>query len=266
MTDVVPTAARSSTTTDDDFKDLEAGETTALLPGDEKTEDKAAPPKRRSRLKENAVKGAAVLSTGTSVATLVIMGANPLTLVSGGIGAVIAPYAAMQETKIGDLEALKEINEKLSDEVNQLGAENDRLLKQMKELEESVANLEEMQEALTVINKTESQSVEEMEKNLEKSKKILDSMETNMKATVLQNIVSVVLRSDLDGDHTLDDNEIDLLFRKLDAYDTVEVKEEMFRQTIINEGRSLTAIMSVIKNVLSDDIPDDQQIIRILGV
>ena len=128
----------------------------------------------------------------------------------------------------------------------------------MKDLEESVANLEEIQEALVVINKTESHTVKKMERNLEKSKKILESMETNMKATVLQNIVDVVLRGDLDGDHTLDDNEIDLLFRKLDAYDTVEVKEEMFRQTIINKGRSLTTVKVVIKNVLSDDIPDDQ--------
>jgi len=257
-------ATKTSSKTDEDFADLEAGEGTSLLPKDGTTadgDDMVVP--KKSNIKENVVKGAAVVATGASVATLIVMGSNPLTLVSGGIGSLIGPYAAMQETKLTDLEALKSINENLSKEVDKLGSENDRLLQQMKELETSVSNFEDMEEALKAIKKTESQSVEEMENQLEKSKKILASMEISMKATVLQNIVSVVLRSDSDGDMLLDDDEITVLFRKLDAYDSVDVNEEMFRKVIVEKGRSLTAIMAVLKDVLTDDIPDDQQIIQI---
>lgn len=240
---------------DGKFEDLEAGETTSLL-----TQNKTP---QRSNLREKVVKGATVVATTTSVLTVVTMGANPLTIVSGGIGAILAPLAARQENKITELEALKEVNESMGQEVNILAKENERLLKQVEKFEKSLSHMEEMEQALEAINKTETQSVDEMEKQLDKSKQILGSMEESMKATVLQNIVSVALRSDLDGDQTLDDDEIDLLLKKIDAYNTVQVDKDAFKKTMESEGRSLSAIMGLIRHILSDDIPEEEKIIRI---
>jgi len=229
----------------------------------QKNEEEELPPSKAS-IKENVVKGVAAVATATSLITLVTMGGNPLTIASGGIGAILAPYAAMQETKISELEALKEINETMGEEVNILAKENERLVKQMKKFEKSLSHLEEMETALTAINKTESQSVDDMEKQLEKSKKILSTMDSSMKATVLQNIVSVALRSDTNGDQMLDDDEIGILLKKLDSYNTVEVDEVAFKKIMESEGRSLSAVMSIIRNILSENIPKEDKVIRIL--
>lgn len=265
MTDVI------SANKNDDLMDLEAGEQTYLLSGEQPKGEGADPEVKeaiphRTNYKELAVKGAAILSTGASAGALVVMGSNPLVLVSSGIGVLIGPYAAVQETQITDLEALKDVNEAMTKEVDALAAENERLVEQMQELEGSLSRLEEMEEALTAIKKTESKNVDDMEDQLERSKKILGSMEQNMQATVLQNIISVVLRSDLDDDQYLDDDEIDLLLRKLHAYDTVTVDDEGFKKIIIDEGRSLAAVMKIVKTILSDDIPDEEQVIRISDI
>lgn len=85
-----------------------------------------------------------------------------------------------------------------------------------------------------------------------------------MKSTVLQNIISVVLRSDLDKNMMMDDDEIDFLFEKLEIYDNVEIDELALKKRIIEGGRSLNAVMSLIRDIMNDeDIDDEHKIIRI---
>lgn len=264
----------------DDLVDLEAGEKTYLLSGQKSTkkdagvdadadvdadEEEEQPGISLARIKAKAVTGAAALSMGASAAALVVGGSNPLVMASGAIGLAIAPYAAMQENKLVDLKVLENINEKMEEEVDALALENERLLATLNELEGSVNRLETMEETLTAINKMETQSVDEMAKQLEQSRNILSKMEKNMQATVLQNIISVVLRCDLDNDMSMGDDEIDLLLSKLRAHNAVEVDEDKFRTVIVSNGRSMNAIMSMIKTIIqSKDLPEEEQIIRIL--
>jgi len=63
---------------------------------------------------------------------------NPAVYVSGVVGAGVAPYAAMQQEKITQVEALSQTNERLESEVTQLQHENERLSTQVNNLESSV--------------------------------------------------------------------------------------------------------------------------------
>lgn len=120
-----------------------------------------------------------------------------------------------------------------------------------------------MEETLKVIENTNSQQVDALEEQLEESKQILERMEGNTTTLVLQNITEVALGSDLDGDGKMSDDEIDFLITKLNSYETVEVNEELFKETIVGKDRSLNGIMAVIKNLLTDDIPDNENIIKV---
>jgi len=249
------------------FVDLEAGESTYLLDKkDGKTQEEVNDDENvdtpKSSLKEKIVNGAAAVAVGTSVVSM-LMVPNPLVLVSGGLGSVLAPFASMQEKKLVDLELMKDLNEKMETQVQTLTEQNNRLEAQKNELEGTVSKLEEMENALATIKKSESQSVDSMEEQLNKSKSILNKMKKNMKATVLQNIISVAIRSDSDGDRILDDGEIDLMLEKLKVYDSVEVNEDRFRKMIVDKGRDLGAIMSLVRNLMTKNCPEDERVIKI---
>lgn len=244
--------------------DLEAGETTILLPKGDADEE---PEKEKSfisqDIKEKIVVSASAVATGSSIASLATSMGNPLLLTSGALGACIAPFSAFQEKRIAELEELMEINEQIKEEVANLEAENKRLGTQVDDLETSVKSLKEMEETLKVIENTNSQQVDALEEQLEESKQILERMERNTTTLVLQNITEVALGSDLDGDGKMSDDEIDFLITKLNSYETVEVNEELFKETIVGKDRSLNGIMAVIKNLLTDDIPDNENIIKV---
>jgi cell division protein FtsB len=117
--------------------DLEAGEGTPLL----SSAGEPAPLQemKAESLKERAVAGTAAVSCVTSVlAVLFEATSHPTVWVSGILGAVLAPYAALQQRKLTQTEALHQTNERMAQEVEQLTAENGRLSKQVKEMEETV--------------------------------------------------------------------------------------------------------------------------------
>lgn len=123
-----------------------------------------------------------------------------------------------------------------------------------------------MKETLEEVENTKTQQVDALKKRLEDSKLVLEKMQGHMLIHLLQDIVEVVIGSDLDGDGMMSDDEIHLLISKLNSYGTVQVNEELFRQTIIKKDRSIHGVMNIAKNLLSDNIHKDDKIIDILDV
>jgi type II secretory pathway pseudopilin PulG len=63
---------------------------------------------------------------------------HPVVWISGILGAILAPYAAIQQQKLTQVEALNQTNARMEQQVEQLTEENIRLLNQVKAMEESV--------------------------------------------------------------------------------------------------------------------------------
>jgi cell division protein FtsB len=127
--------------------DVEVGESTPLLQtansGDDNNGNNTEPPPlqemKAESLKERAVAVTAGVSFLSSIAAIIFEAtAHPVVWVSGILGAILAPYAAMQQQKLTQVEALNQTNERMEQEVEQLAAENVRLSKQVQEMEESV--------------------------------------------------------------------------------------------------------------------------------
>jgi hypothetical protein len=117
-----------------------------------------------------------------------------------------------------------------------------------------------MQKTLETVRAVEGQSLDELEKQLETSKDILDKMQENLMADVLQNLISVVLVCDKDGDLTLGDEEINSLIIKMEGVNGIDLNQDLLRAKLVEKGRSLNAVLDVCKNILDDDVPADQNI------
>ena len=174
---------------------------------------------------------------------------QPSVLISGALGLVLAPYAAFQQRKITEIEALKETNEVMQDEVAHLTAENSRLQAQVQQIEKSVANLSQLEDTLEAVNALQGESIKKIEEQLKDSKEILASMSQNRKSIILQNLITVLLATDGNQDMLLSDEEIDDLIHNMESINGVELKEDLVRNTIIDAGRSVASVMEVARNV-----------------
>jgi hypothetical protein len=128
-----------------------------------------------------------------------------------------------------------------------------------------IYSLQTMEETLETLQSMQGESVDELENQLEESKQILASMNVNLKSELLQNLISVMLAADANGDMLLSDEEIEDLIHQLESIHGVELKEQMLKNIIIDAGRSVAGIMELARHVLCDkDIPEDKNIFALV--
>ena len=130
----------------------------------------------------------------------------------------------------------------------------------MEELSETVDRLEDVEQALDVITQTQGQSIEAFEEQVQDNREILNKMQSNLKANVLQNLLQVVIRSDKDENMTIEEHEIGDLINRITGINGVEVNEERFRDAITSSGGSLQCVMDIIKNLMADDVSGEDAI------
>jgi hypothetical protein len=262
---------------------------------------------KENTFKERAVTGTAVIAVSTCIGSMLLEApVHPSVYVSSAIGCIVAPYSAIQQEKITQVEALSQTNERLTTEAQELHEENIRLQTQVNDLEQSVVqlrsytiysvhtlvyscyisttayshcvycivgyihiyiyiySLEEMQKTLETVKAVEGQSLEVLEQQLETSKEILNRMQDNLMADILQSLITVVLGCDKDGDLQLSDDEINSLIVKMEGIHGIHLKQDLLRTKLVEQGRSLNAILNVCKNVLDNDVPADQNIFNFI--
>ena len=279
-------AAATTTTT----VDMEVGERTPLVNGD----DEVLKDLPESTKKEKAVAGLAVISFVASIASIVFI-SNPITYISGILGAVMSPYAAIQQHKITDVDALSETNQRrkgskcrflprgsiryipsssshltqqfstlfslfpalhmyvftVKEEVDQLKGENDKLEAQVSTLSTSLDGLKVSKEKLDIIQSVQGQSLTELEQQLVESRKILGSMQDSLIGDILQNLMTVVLAADDNGDMLLSDIEIEELVTNFENLQGLDLDNETIKKVIVGKGRSVAALMDMVKVLLT---------------
>jgi len=202
--------------------------------------------------REYAMGGMAAVAVGASVGAMVIVG-GPLVIAAGASGCVIAPYSYYQQRKLVDINALLGAHMTMKKEVDHYRAENERLEESIKELASTIQRLEEVEGALSEITKTQGQSVEDFAKQVEQNRKILKDMRKNLKTNVKQNLLSVLVRSDMDGDGSIDASEVENLIKRIQNVNGLNLNVENFRTAIVKSGGSLKSIMDIVKDMLTDN-------------
>ncbi len=206
----------------------------------------------------------AAVSIGTSVTSMIFNG-SILVYVAGALSSVIGPYAYYQQTKLTDIIALKETHEAVKREVDRLQAENIRLNETVGELADTVDKLEDVEQALDVITQTQGQSVAAFADQVKENREILLAMQKNLRANVLQNLLQVVIRSDLDDSMQIEIDEVDDLIARIKKINGVEVSEERFKRAIKSSGGSLSSVMDIIKNLMAEDTADEDKIFTVMS-
>ncbi|KAL3938409.1 MAG: hypothetical protein SGARI_001752 [Bacillariaceae sp.] len=207
---------------------------------------------KQSTRKEQAVAGLAVVSFAASI-TSIIFSSNPMVYVSGIIGAALSPYAAVQQRKITDIDALEETTDRMKEEVAQLEGENTKLEASVKQLESSVSGLKKTKDKLDTLHSVQGKSISELEKQLEESRRIAAMQKDSLSGDILNNIMTVVLAADDDGDMMLSDAEIDEVTKNIESLQGVDFNDAQLKKLIISKGRDIPGLMDLVKTLLESD-------------
>ncbi len=242
---------------------------TAMEEGIIPSENSSPQKKMRSNNKLNKIKsqtpmeilsgGVAAISLAVSITAMAISPSS-IVIVAGLASGALGPYAYYQQKKLTDIVALKETYEVVKREVNRLSAENIRLNETIGELSGTVDKLEDTEQALDVITQTQGQSVAAFAQQVKEHEEILNQLRKHLKANKVQNLLQVIIRVDQDDNMHIDQDEIENLLSKIKKINGVEVREDRFRAAVEASGGSLSSVMDIIRNLLFDEISEEDAI------
>ncbi len=195
----------------------------------------------------------------SSIASMIMVGGTIVKTASVLI-ILLSPYSYFQQTRITDIRALKETYLTLKQEVNQLAVENDNLKEQVGRLDKSVGKLEDIENVMSAITETEGQSVDSLRATVEENVQNVERMEKNIRANVLQNILSVVFSCDGNGDYNLSDKETTMLIKSLRDVNGVNVNEKKFRKIVQDKNGSVEGVVEILRNLLDEDSNDNNAV------
>jgi len=202
---------------------------------------------------------AAIAAGFAIVAALVamIVEGGIVVILAGILSATVSPYAYYQQVQLTDIRALQETEKKIHAEVDRLGIENKRLAHNIDEMSESVEGLKGVGDALEVINEQQGQSVSAFQQQVEEQRKILASMQNNLCAKIIDNLLSLAFGADQNDDQIIDPQEADDLIRHIQNMSGVTVKEDKFREAI--SGQTADKVIDIIENLLKEDLPEEER-------
>jgi hypothetical protein len=99
--------------------------------------DEILPELDHATWQEKFVTGTAALTVLLSIVSILLEATtHPVVYVSGILGTILAPYAALQQRKMTEIIALQQTNQRMELEIQQLQTENNVLQKEITKLEE----------------------------------------------------------------------------------------------------------------------------------
>jgi len=195
----------------------------------------------------------ALAAFSSSIASIVMEGGSMYVKSACILMIILSPYSYYQQTRITDIRALKSTYTALKKEVDRLAVSNEELKSNVKRLNGTVTKLEDIQQVIEGISQTKGRSVESLLEAVKENKATVELMEKNVRAAVVQNILSVVFAIDEDGDRKLSKEETTKLIKSLQEINGVKVDEKKFRAMIKEKDGSVDAVMAIIESILYDD-------------
>uniref|UniRef100_A0A6U2N2L7 Uncharacterized protein n=1 Tax=Leptocylindrus danicus TaxID=163516 RepID=A0A6U2N2L7_9STRA len=181
--------------------------------------------------------------------------------VATGGNVVTGKIASTAASAQADINLLNKINDELERENDKFRAQNEQLRAEVNRLNEIVEGMEDTQNTLDAITKNQGQSIEEFEEQVEELKEHLRELLEDSKSGLLQNLLTIIISCDVDGDFVIDPEEVDDMIRHIEEAGDFGVNKQLFRDTVERTGGDIQAVLDMCKSILrSDDNSKEEQI------
>lgn len=183
--------------------------------------------------------------------------------ITGGFLLFFAPYLAYQKRILNQLGTFRSIHNKLRSKVNELMVQNDLLTQNVDRLEGSVSELEQVENELAKIAKTDN--VDRLIYIVSENKRINEQMRKNTEAQIVQQLITTVLRTDRDLDLKIGPIELKNLMLRLDQQPGFDFHRDRFLKALgkVDEPVPIEKIMGVIHNLKDTNVAEKDRIFSI---
>lgn len=201
------------------------------------------------------------LAGGVVVSALACVAAPVVAVfVMAGVFVVNAPFAAFKEHSIIKVPALRRLNNKLRGDANMLEELVEQITQEIDELEPEAERARIVEEELKAIADEQHVNVDKLVDLVKENAIILAEMKRNLKQRVVQDILKIVVLSDVNNDGTFCKVETKMLVLKirvaLQEYG-IEFDENKF-YALMKRNPTVTRTFSIVKRLLPVDDLDDE--------
>jgi hypothetical protein len=112
-----------------------------------------------------------------------------------------------------------------------------------------------MEDTLETLQSVQGVSMVELEGQLRESQEIWNTLDRDLQSEIVRALVGVILGADTDQDFLLSDAEIDDIIHKMEAIHGVQLKEDLLKSIVIEQGRSIKSIMALARNLMQENDP-----------
>jgi hypothetical protein len=112
-----------------------------------------------------------------------------------------------------------------------------------------------MEDTLETLQSVQGVSMLELEGQLRESQEIWNTLDRDLQSEIVRALIGVILGADTDQDFLLSDAEIDDIIHKMEAIHGVQLKEDLLKSIVIEQGRSIKSIMALARNLMQENDP-----------
>lgn len=208
------------------------------------------------------IAGASVL-VATSVASSFLT--QPTIVdVSSMSTAALAPFAAHQHHRVRKLGCHKDVQQELLANIDRMKTTNVELTANVDQFKSKVNRLAKVEASFQEMVASSQYNVDKIMTLCKETAAVQKQMEDIMKARIVSDVLSNILRVDRSEDFTLGDNEMEILIIRMGMQHGVRFDETGFRKKLtMTSDRSIKTILNIFRNLLDDNPDDDHKLFAI---
>ena len=182
--------------------------------------------------------------------TAMVLESSLIVSMVGSICIGLGFSSAFLQKRLSELDSMRKLTNQMREKVTSLAEANTRLRRENSRLDVSTKKLKKAESDLEAVAVAQNMGISELVKQVQQYQHIQEQVRLDLKTKIKQTLLSIVMRSDLDQDYTLNDGEVEMLVMRLTAMPDVKFNEAAFRKAV---SRCKGSIMTFMNECLTDD-------------
>lgn len=203
--------------------------------------------------------GGVVASVAAMLPGVLLLSPSIMVYIAGAITIANAPYSAFKEVRMARIPTIRAMNNKLRDEANRLEREVDALSAEIDAIAPEAERASAVEEELREIADRQQFNVDRLIDLVNENEEILDLMRDNLRQKIVQDIIHIVIKSDVNNDQKFCKVESKMLALKiriqLQEYG-VEFDEMKFYK-VMNKCPTVPRVIAIVQKLIPGLSEDD---------
>ncbi len=211
--------------------------------------------------------GGVAASVSSMIPGVLLLSPSIIVYAMGAITLANIPYTAFKEVRIAKIPTIRSLNNELRDDAHRLEAEVDTLVEEIDAISPEAERASAVEEELREIADRQQFNVDMLIDLVNENEAVLEQMRENLRSKICQDIIHIVIKSDVNNDQKFCKVESKMLALKiriqLQEYG-VEFDEMKFYK-VMNANPTLSRVIAIVQKLIPDVVVGDDESVTSSG-